>query len=184
MGLMDDFQFRDAHLHDSAAQGLWLALLCRPRRPRQPRAPQAPQGPQPVAWSPTHRCRHPWLHRLLILSVCGAWLAWSIPFTLSVGPWLARLLFAPNTPLQLIPIVLAWIPWLLFVVPGGTGLLWGIALDRCGSVPQMTAPRQTLPPPVPGQPVMIERVMLTPEDAARRGLPGPVIVERIHYREE
>jgi hypothetical protein len=28
---------------------------------------------------------------------------------------------------------------------------------------------------------MIERVYLASDEAARRGMPGPVIVERIHY---
>jgi hypothetical protein len=41
---------------------------------------------------------------------------------------------------------------------------------------------ETLGEPYPVQPVLVERVLLTAEEAARRGLASPVIVERIHYQ--
>jgi hypothetical protein len=142
--------------------------------------------PQPIPMGRMHRCTHPVRHSLNVLSLIVGWLYWSIHTNGQWGPWLAAVLDPKHTGIGLPIAVLTNLAWLV-LIPLGTIVLYLVGMWHCtGPLPMHLRPDYVPPSPdvpsVPGRPVLIERVLLTPEDAARRGLPGPVIVERIHYR--
>ena len=154
---------------------------------------------RPMKRPPLHKCRHPVLHTLLALSVAGGylWCSWQVCFTLGA------LLRSWCLPVEVHPIVwsvfarwlLVWglsilvdVGWLLFGIPIGTALAYTIVMDRCHRLLEHIASweaeaRQTQGQSQPStHPVLVERVYLAEDDAQRRGFPGPVIVERVHYR--
>ena len=75
-----------------------------------------------------------------------------------------------------------WLP----MIPLGAGMVYIVGMAGCTRVLSRIAPPapQGLTTPASGpQPIMVERVYLASDEAAQRGLPGPVIVERIHYQD-
>jgi hypothetical protein len=135
------------------------------------------------------------VHSLIAVSAAGTWAWWSWHVCFTIGP-LLRHWFLPHEPSLLafltFPLVwlVAWmadLTWLVCAIPGGTIMAYVVAMAGCNRV------LETLPRPGqdtgevswnsqrPPHPILIERVSLSNDEAASHGMPGPVIVERLHY---
>ena len=131
-----------------------------------------------------HRCTHPVRHTLGVVGSTTLWLWGSIRMAPYVGAWLGNALAPHSITLSVIITIFANWGWLL-LIPFGACVIYVVGMAGCNRALQRIAPRPPQCPRMPEsspQPVMIERVYLASDEAARRGLPGPVIVERIHYQ--
>jgi hypothetical protein len=128
-----------------------------------------------------HRCTHPVKHTLGVWGSVMIWLWWSIRLAPYVGIWLGNTLAPGSITLSvMIAICTNWL-WILLIPIMACGI-YVIGMTGCHRVQPQIHPLQ---PPRRGdsdpQPVLIERIYLARDEAGLRGLPGPVIVERIHY---
>lgn len=141
--------------------------------------------PQPIPFPRLHRCAHPVRHSLLVLGVVAGWLWFSMSTRGTWGLKLAMILDPQKYGYGLPIAVLTELVWLA-LIPGGVIVLYLVSMWRCTGAKPRPAVQQViaeaLGEPAPSQPVLIERILLTADEAARRGLASPVIVERIHYR--
>jgi hypothetical protein len=141
--------------------------------------------PQPIPFPRLHRCAHPLRHSVLVLGIVAGWLWFSLSTRGTWGLKLARYFDPQNLGYGLPIAVFTELAWLA-LIPGGCLILYLVSMWHCTGAKPRPAVQQviaeTLGEPYPAQPVLVERVMLTPEEAARRGLASAVIMERIHYR--
>ena len=140
--------------------------------------------PQPIPFPRMHRCGHPVVHSLGVVGLLGGWLWFSIAtkgtWGLKVAAWLDPHKVGYGLPLA----VFTELFWLLMIPFGFIGVYF-LAMWRCtGARPRAFQPlvAAALQEPSGPVPTMVERVILTDDEAARRGLPHGTIVERIHYR--
>jgi hypothetical protein len=135
----------------------------------------------PIPFPRIHRCRAPVTHGLVVLGGVSAWLWWSLYMVPRIGPLVGWWL-SPNGHFTLpiwIIVMYLWLP----IIPFGALFLYALGMWQCTGAyrPVPAAPHPPFGAGPAAQPVMIERVYLASDEAARRGMPGSVIVERIHY---
>lgn len=114
--------------------------------------------PHPIPPCRTHRCRHPVLHSLGVLSVLGLWAWYSLHTMGTWGKWAGHLADPKGVGYGLLVGVAAELLWVL-LLPGGllTLFVWG--MWRCTG-PRRFVPAEVLQPPDMETPRIVRRVIL------------------------
>lgn len=141
--------------------------------------------PQPIPFPRMHRCAHPYRHSLGVLALMGGWLWYSVHVKGTVGLKLAALLDPHRVGYGLPIAVLTEFVW-FGLIPLVALALYLLGMWRCTGQAPSPAVRQViaeaLHEPYAPRPVRVDRVILSPEEAAQRGLHGQVVVERAYYQ--
>lgn len=138
--------------------------------------------PEPIPFPRLHRCGHPVVHSLMVVGLLVGWLWFSLAtkgtWGLKVAAWADPRKMGYGLPIAVLT-ELFWYP----ALPLGFIAVYLLAMWRCTGARAHVQPRvaEALQEPYGPVPRMVERVVLTDDEAARRGLPHGTIVERIHY---